>query len=102
MASRFARANARANRVMMDRLSDGLCTYTLASGAQLLEVPYQLDLDHEVYDQDQVAMRRPTVLVPVERVPTTEQGDLIITPTRTWTAQQVLEDDGYWRRIYVS
>ena len=28
MASRFARATARANRVFMDRLTDGTATYT--------------------------------------------------------------------------
>lgn len=102
MASRFARANARANRVMMDRLSDGLCTYTTASAAQLLAVPYQLDLSYEVYDQDQIAMRVTTVLLPADRVPETKQGDLIVTPTRTWKAQQVVEDDGQWRRVWVS
>jgi hypothetical protein len=102
MASRFARATARANRVFMDRLSDGHATYTPASGPALLEVPYQLDLSHEVYDQDQVAMRVATILLPVERVPESRQGDTVAVPGRTWRVQQVLEDDGQWRRVWVS
>lgn len=102
MASRFARANARANRVFMERLSDGLCTYQPASGPALLEVPYQLDIGFEVYDTDQVAMRVPTILVPVERVPTSPQGDQIVLPERTYTVQQIIEDDGQWRRLWVS
>ncbi len=102
MASRFARATARANRVFMDRLTDGTATYTPVSGPALLEVPYQLDLSHEVYDQDQVAMRVATILIPVECVSESRQGDTVALPDRTWRVQQVLEDDGQWRRVWVS
>jgi len=86
----------------MTHLSDGLCTYQPAVGAATLEVPYQLDLSYEVYDQDQVAMRVATVLVPVEKVAASKQGDQIVLPDRTWTVQQSLEDDGDWRRLWVS
>lgn len=102
MASRFARATARANRVFMDRLSDGLATYTPATGTAILNVPYQLDLEYEVYDQDQLARRVRTVLLPVEHVPATAEGDQIVTPPRTWRVETILEDDGYWRRVWVS
>lgn len=92
----------RLNEAVVKHLTDGLCTYTPASGPALLAVPYQLDLSHEVYDQDQVAMRVATILLPVERVPESRQGDTVAVPGRTWRVQQVLEDDGQWRRVWVS
>lgn len=98
----FDQYASRLNEVAMQHLSDGTATYTPASGAALLAVPYQLDLSHEVYDQDQVAMRVATILLPVERVPESRQGDTVAVPGRTWRVQQVLEDDGQWRRVWVS
>jgi hypothetical protein len=92
----------RLNEAVVNHLTDGLCTYQPKGGAALVEIPYQLDLSHEVYDQDQVAMRVATILVPVERVPSSGQGDTIALSNRTWTVQQTLEDDGYWRRLWVS
>ena len=53
----FDQYASRLNEAAMQHLSDGTATYTPASGPALLAVPYQLDLSHEVYDQDQVAMR---------------------------------------------
>ena len=93
---------SRLNEAVITHLSDGLCTYQPAVGVVTLDVPYQLDLSYEVYDQDQVAMRVATVLVPVEKVPASKQGDQIVLPDRTWTVQQSLEDDGDWRRLWVS
>lgn len=98
----FDQYASRLNEAAMQHLSDGQATYTPSSGPALLEVPYQLDLSHEVYDQDQVAMRVATILLPVERVPESRQGDTIALPGRTWRVQQVLEDDGQWRRVWVS
>lgn len=92
----------RLNEAVVKHLSDGLATYTPTSGPALLEVPYQLDLSFEIYDQDQVAMRVATILVPVERVPESRQGDTVAVPGRAWRVQQVLEDDGQWRRVWVS
>lgn len=92
----------RLNEAVVNHLSDGLATYTPANGPALLEVPYQLDLSFEIYDQDQVAMRVATILVPVDQVATSGQGDTIALPNRTWRVQQVLEDDGQWRRVWVS
>lgn len=60
------------------------------------------DDSFEVYDQDQVAMRVTTISVQISQVPSSKQGDQIITPSRTWTVQQTLEDDGYLRRLWVS
>ncbi|ATH77790.1 hypothetical protein CLM76_09380 [Vreelandella venusta] len=98
----FDQYASRLDEAAMQHLSDGHATYTAASGPALLEVPYQLDLSHEVYDQDQVAMRVATILLPVERVPESRQGDTVAVPGRTWRVQQVLEDDGQWRRVWVS
>ena len=98
----FGQYANRLNEAVVNNLSDGLCTYQPKGGAALVEIPYQLDLSHEVYDQDQVAMCVATILVPVERVAASGQGDTIALANRTWTVQQTLEDDGYWRRLWVS
>ncbi|WP_278369512.1 head-tail joining protein [Vreelandella titanicae] len=61
-----------------------------------------LDRGYEVYDQDQVAMHVTTISVLVADVATSRQGDTIAVPGRTWTVQQILEDDGFERRLWVS
>lgn len=61
-----------------------------------------LDRGYEVYDQDQVAMHVTTISVLVADVATSRQGDAIAVPGRTWTVQQILEDDGFERRLWVS
>lgn len=61
-----------------------------------------LDRDFEVQDEDQVAMRVVTISVMVADVATSRQGDTIVLPGRTWTVQQILEDDGHTRRLWVS
>ena len=66
------------------------------------QVPVILDRDFEVYDEDQVAMRVTTISVQVSQVPTSRQSDSIALPGRTWTVQQILEDDGFIRRLWVS
>jgi len=93
---------SRLNEAVVTHLCDGLCSYVPSIGGPLLDVPYQLDLSYEVYDQDQVAMKVATVLVPVESVAVSKRGDTITLPNRTWTVQQTLEDDGEWRRLWVS
>lgn len=61
-------------------------------------------IDHgfEVMDEDQVAMRVTTISVRVLDVPKSRQGDKITASGRTWTVQQILEDDGHVRRLWVS
>jgi hypothetical protein len=72
------------------------------SGFTASEVLAIKDDSFEVYDQDQVAMRVATFSVQTADVPTSRQGDRIITPSRTWTVQEILEDDGFARRLWVS
>ena len=60
------------------------------------------DDSFEVYDQDQVSMRVTTISVQCTDVPTSRQGDRIVSPSRTWTVQETLEDDGHVRRLWVS
>lgn len=60
------------------------------------------DDSFEVYDQEQVAMRVTTFSVQVADVATSRQGDMIMLPNRTWKVQQILEDDGRVRRLWVS
>lgn len=72
------------------------------SGFTVNDVLAIKDNGFEVYDQDQVAMRVTTFSLQAVDVPTSRQGDQIITPSRTWTVQQILEDDGFERRLWVS
>lgn len=101
MASLFARAAARANRVFGDRLKDGNATYQTRDGEVIEGVPYILDFEYEVLTPDQLAKRIKTVLIPVSHVPDSHDGDLLVTESRTWTCALTLEDDGQWRRIEV-
>ncbi|MDN3525640.1 hypothetical protein QWY79_10225 [Halomonas sabkhae] len=62
-----------------------------------------IDRDWQVYDKDQLPMRVTTISVMSADVPQSEQGDQInVASDRTWTVQEVLEDDGHERRLWVS
>lgn len=91
----------RLDEAVMRHLGDGPCTYQ-GSGFVAQGAPHILDRDWEVYDENQVAMRVTTVSVWASSVPESRQGDQVITADRTWTVQQILEDDGYMRRLWVS
>lgn len=97
----FADLTGRLDEAVMQHLGDGLCTY---QGAAFIaqDIDHILDRDHEVYGEDQVAMRVTSISVLVSDVPTSRQGDTIATAARTWNVQQVLEDDGHLRRLYVT
>lgn len=97
----FADHSRRLDEAVMSHLGDGPCSYQGADGA-LPGVSHILDLDFEVMDEDQVAMRVTTVSVRVLDVARSRQGDKVVTPARTWTVQQILEDDGHIRRLWVS
>lgn len=101
--SRFARAMARANRVLAETLSDGLATYRRANGETIEGVPYELDLEFVTYDDPESGLARlaKTIEIPVEMVPGSGKGDVIVTPSREWAYLKVLADDGEFRRIEV-
>lgn len=81
-----------------------------------------LDRDYEVYDENQVPMHVATISVMVKDVPRSQQGDEVVLPADSWLTarywdnpdfwaqapkqrrrvQQVLEDDGFIRRLWVS
>lgn len=103
MASRFARANARANRIYMDRLSDGLCTYHPAPNtADVLDVPYQFDNDFEVIDENGLGRKVKTLLVPVAKVGELDRRAEFTVNGRRWRYGSVVEDDGAFVRIEVT
>lgn len=77
-----------------------LADYTGSTTAS--QVPVILDRDFEVMDEDQVAMRVITISVQVSDVASSRQGDTVTLGARTWTVQQILEDDGFIRRLWVS
>lgn len=62
-----------------------------------------IDRAWQVEDQDQLSMPITTISVMVADVPKSRQGDQVaMTSGETWTVQQVLEDDGHERRLWVS
>lgn len=102
MASRFARATARANRVFMDRLSDGLCTYHPANGPDVPDVPCQFDSTFEVFDENGMGRRVRNVLLPVAMVGQFDhQRSEVTLNGKRWLCAGMLEDDGAFVRIEV-
>lgn len=91
----------RLNEAVMSYLGDGAGTYH-GVGFTATEARYILDRDFEVYDEDQVAMRVTSLSVEVAVVPSSRQGDSFVTADRTWTVQQILNDDGQLRRLWVT
>lgn len=91
----------RLNEAVMSYLGDGIGTYR-GSGFTVMEARYILDRDFEVYDEDQVAMRVTSLTVEVTAVPSSRQGDSLTTADQTWTVQQILNDDGQLRRLWVT
>ena len=101
MASRFARATARANRVFMDRLSDGLCTYHPGTGADVPDVPYQFDNEFEVIDENGIGRRVKTLLLPVAMVGDVDRRAEFTVEGKRWRYNGPVEDDGAFVRIEV-
>lgn len=102
MASRFARASARANRMMMDRLSDGLCTYHPANGDDINDVPYQFDNSVETIDKQGVGRFVRAVLLPKDRVVECSRADVITINGKQWRYNGTLSDDGAFVQIEVT
>lgn len=101
MASRFARANARASRVMMDRLSDGLCIYHTGSGLDVIDVPYQFDNEFEVIDENGLGRMVKTLLLPVATVGDVDRRAEFTVNGKRWRYNKPVEDDGAFVRIEV-
>lgn len=102
MASRFARAAARANGVMMDRLSDGTCTYHPAQGGDVTSIPYQLNLSYETFDAQGFSVRVPALTLPKDRVGDVDRADEFTLNDRRWRFNNLLEDDGAFVTIEVT
>lgn len=101
--SRFGDHINRLDEAVMQHLSDGTCTYqgTATNG---VEVPYMLERDVQLYDDEGPARIATTIEVQVSAIGDgrSRQGDRVITPSRTWTVQQVIKDDGHWRTMEVT
>lgn len=62
-----------------------------------------LDRDWESYSDDQqLAGRITTICVMTADVARSDQGDTVITPSKTWTVEEVVADDGHIRRLWVT
>lgn len=97
----FADHLDRLDEAVMTHLGDGHCDYH-GRGFTAVGIDYILDRDFDVQDENQVARYDTTISVLVSAVATSRQGDTIATPDRQWTVQELLEDDGRWRRLWVS
>lgn len=99
--SAFQNAFARAADVMGASLGDGLCSYESAAGT-VPDIHYQLNRAHQLYDQHGVAQLVTSVNLRADLLPaSSRRGDRVVTPGRTWTVEQTLEDDGHFRLLYV-
>ncbi|WKD26591.1 hypothetical protein NDQ72_10945 [Halomonas sp. KG2] len=80
-----------------------LADYQITGGAVLLGKLVVLDRNWEPYSDDQqLAGRINTISVMVADVPSSNQGDTIQAPGKTWIVEEVLEDDGHVRRLWVT
>lgn len=80
-----------------------LADYQITGGAVLLGKLVVLDRNWEPYSDDQqLAGRINTISVMVADVPSSKQGDTIQAPGKTWIVEEVLEDDGHVRRLWVT
>lgn len=80
-----------------------LADYQISGGAVLVDKLMVLDRNWESYiDDQQLAGRINTISVIVADVPTSKQGDTIQAPGKTWIVEQVIEDDGHVRRLWVT
>lgn len=100
MTTGFGRALARLHRLGHARTADVQGDYTGASTAPGIDLHF--DSSYVVYDENGLAQRVTAISVLVVDVPESRQGDRIALPGRTWEVQQILEDDGHVRRLYVS
>lgn len=91
----------RLDEAVMTHLGDGRCDY-LGRGFIAEGIDHILDRDFEVQDENQVARYVTTISVLVSAVAKSRQGDTVATPDRQWKVQEILEDDGRWRRLWVS
>lgn len=80
-----------------------LADYQITGGAVLLEKLMVLDRNWEPYSDDQqLAGRINTISVMVADVPSSKQGDTIQVPGKTWIVEEIIEDDGHVRRLWVT
>ena len=99
----FGDLKRRLNAAVTSHLSDGLATYRRANGETIEGGPYELELEFVTYDDPESGLARlaKTIEIPVEMVPGSGKGDVIVTPSREWAYLKVLADDGEFRRIEV-
>ncbi|MFS8174984.1 hypothetical protein [Vreelandella titanicae] len=80
-----------------------LADYQITGGAVLLDKLMVLERNWEPYSDDQqLAGRINTISVMVADVPSSKQGDTIQVPGKTWIVEEIIEDDGHVRRLWVT
>ncbi|WP_447556424.1 hypothetical protein [Vreelandella sp. EE22] len=92
----------RLNKAAIDHLSDGLCTYHPERGADVLQVPYQLNLSYETVDSQGFDVRVPALTLPKDRVGDIDRGDDFTVGERRWKYNGFIEDDGAFVTIEVT
>lgn len=97
----FDQFESRLNDAIAQHLGDGVCDYSGVSEA--LGVVFIHERGFEQYQNDgSLANFNDTIEVRSCDVPESRMGDTIVTPERTWHVEQILADDGYWRRLFVT
>ncbi|RUR51523.1 hypothetical protein [Vreelandella populi] len=92
----------RLNRAVIDHLSDGLCTYHPENGADVADVPYQLNLSFETFDEQGFTVRVTAITVPKEWVGDVGRLAAFTVGARRWKYNRPIEDDGAFVTIEVT
>jgi hypothetical protein len=92
---------SRMDAAIINHLRDGDGTY-IAGASTLTDVPYLLDRDYQTYDENQLPQIITTISIPSSTIERSRSSDRFIANGKEWKVHQTLEDDGHWRRLYVS
>ena len=100
---------SRMDAAIVTHLTDGKGEYIsgpaseyIAGSSSIPDVPYLLDRDYQIYDDNQLPQVITTISIPSNAIERSRAGDRFIVGGKEWKIHQTLEDDGHWRRLYVS
>lgn len=98
----FADHLSRMDAAIVTHLTDGQGVYH--EGATVLpNIPYLIDRDYQIYDDNQLPQVVTSLSIPSSTVIKSRAGDRFTAADgKVWKIHQTLEDDGHWRRLYVS
>ena len=92
---------SRMDAAIVTHLTDGQGVY-IAGATSIPDTPYLLDRDYQIYDDNQLPQVINTISIPSSVIDKSRAGDRFVVGGKEWKIHQTLEDDGHWRRLYVS